>query len=65
MNWQTYWEEVPCFPPLGMLSHEATKQLLMLQNSEEFHNVSPHERKLIHCDLEQIWRSAHCCLWEK
>lgn len=45
-NWQTYWEEVGHFPPLGMLSHEETKQLLTLQNSEEFHSVSPYEEKL-------------------
>lgn len=47
MNWQTYWEEVHYFPHLGMFSHEATKKLLTLLNSEEFHNVSHHKRKVI------------------
>lgn len=45
MNWQCYWEEVHYFTHLGMFSHEATKKLLTkLLNSEEFHNVSHHEK---------------------
>lgn len=65
MNWQCYWEEVYYFTHLQTFSHEATKKLLTkLLNSEEFHNVSHHEKK-VHCHSEYIWQSVCCCLPEK